>query len=476
MRFDDVKKSLDPENLTPEDIKAFRERYKANPVLFCLEILGLELDKNQVKIAESVRDNRKTACISARGTGKSVCISALAIWFFTLSPNTKVICGANTHDQSYSVLWLKILELIRNSCIDKWFEVSQDYIYWDGARDLGYIHRITCGADKTENISGFHSPNELILLDEASSIPDRIILNLIAGLTEANNKILLSSNPTRNSGVLAEANEDGGWNCIHINGYDSRFTNKAFLDELVEKYGRDSDTVRVQVFGEFPKEFSDAICTSEVFRSCVDNVNARPGDVVMGLDVASSGGDLSVWCIRRGGHIIEFVEESSSTVESLTERTIHLVDQFKVDRIFVDATGLGWGVAPVLQQNLPCIEIHGINFAEKAPNDRCSNYRAYMYMNLADAMKRGDVGFEKSLNCLAEVREELTSTESKLGTDGKIKLEPKEKIREKLGRSPDRSDSLALTFATEVQFMFTNTSRFSKKSLDDSLFRAGLWG
>lgn len=469
---------LAPNRMTREDVQAFRERYRENPVRFCSEILGLELDANQQKIADSVKLHRRTACISARGCGKSVCISALAIWYFVLAPHTKVIVGANTHSQSYSVLWLKILELIQGSGINSWFDVSQDYIYWKGAKDLGYIKRITCNSDNVENLSGYHAPHMLILLDEASSIPDKIILNLIAGMTEMDNRICLTTNPTRNTGFMTEVEDNKDWEVIHIDGFDSAFTDKEHLQYLIDRYGEDSDTVRVQVRGLFPKLSSDTLVSSEVFNACARNETPKTGDTVLGLDVAASGGDLSVWCVRQGGDVIHFEDEGTSTVDSLVSRTCSIVEKFNVDRIFVDATGMGWTIPEILEKNLPNKEVNGIQFAEKPKiNTPCMNYRSWMYVNLRDRMRDGHVSFKKVPEEWSALKEEMLATQVFLDqTNGKLKLCPKDEIRTILGRSPDILDSLALTFATEEPWLYDIGSQTGKKELDDDLMYAGLWG
>ena len=59
--------ALNTARMSKEDVQAFRDRYRENPVKFCREILGLDLDENQQQIANSVKDHRRTACISARG-------------------------------------------------------------------------------------------------------------------------------------------------------------------------------------------------------------------------------------------------------------------------------------------------------------------------------------------------------------------------------------------------------------------------
>lgn len=477
MNKETLKKSLNPNNLTPEDIKAFRERYRANPVLFCSEILGLELDENQKKMANSLRDHKKTIVVSARGCGKSVAVCALAIWYFSMNPGAKVLLCANTSFQVTSVLWSKITELINSSAIQDWFDVSSEFIYWKGAKDLGFITRLTASTDKVESVSGFHAPHLLYLIDESSAVPDKIILNLLASMTEDDNRIMLTTNPTRNTGFTAENCDTDQWNSLHISGFDSKWTNKDHLREMIEKYGEDSDICRVQVFGKFPRQSANILLTADQLDACV-KVKGHSGDVVLGLDVAASGSDLSVWCVRKGGEVLHIEEESSSTVESLTARTINLCDQYKVDRVFVDATGLGWTIPEVLRQNLPNVDIHGINFASKTPTmPQYYNERARMYGEMAKYMKNGDVGLGLVRDKLANLREELGATEQFLNNNGQFQLSPKENIRNLIGHSPDLADALALTFSTETPFQISDFSTAnSMKSLDDSLFYAGLWG
>ena len=125
-----TKEQLEPSRLTQADVAAFRRRYRHDPVLFCTEILGVDLDDNQRAIAEAVRDHKRVVCVSARGCGKSYALSAIAIWFFVLSPETKVVLGANTYKQSYDVLWLTLIRIVNGSKIASWFEQTNDYLFW----------------------------------------------------------------------------------------------------------------------------------------------------------------------------------------------------------------------------------------------------------------------------------------------------------------------------------------------------------
>lgn len=470
---DELIKSLDPENLTKADVQAFRDRYRNDPVLFCSEILGLELDKNQVDIAESLRDNKRVVCVSARGCGKSVVICALSIWYFTMNPGAKVLLVANTSFQVSTVLWTKTSELINGSPISKWFDVNADFIYWKNTRDLGFITKLTASVDKVESVSGFHAPHLLYLIDESSAVPDKIILNLLASCTEDDNRMVLTTNPTRNTGFTHDKCDTPGWHTIHISGFDSAFTNKEHLREMVADYGEDSDVCRVQVFGKFPKNNTNVLITSDQMERCL-STRPHEGDTVVGIDVAASGTDLSVWCVRRGGEILAFIEESSSTVESLVENTIHIVDQYRVDRIFVDSTGLGWTLPDILRKNIPAIDIQGINFSSKPLNQQYFNMRSWMYYNAAQAIKNGEISMNLVKEKLPRVKEEFSNTEIYINNHGQFQLISKEQIKGLIGRSPDTADALALTFATDVPWSFVKEHK-SMEKLDRSLYYAGLW-
>jgi len=89
-----------------------------------------------------------------------------------------------------------------------------------------------------------------------------------------------------------------------------------------------------------------------------------------------------------------------------------------------------------------------INFGANAPDRQYFNYRAYIYGQLNDALKRNlaipkdDVHLEEEL-----VAQEFYYTQR----SNQIILSPKDDIRKLLGRSPDRSDALALTYALHIE-------------------------
>jgi hypothetical protein len=83
--------------------------------------------------------------------------------------------------------------------------------------------------------------------------------------------------------------------------------------------------------------------------------------------------------------------------------------------------------------------------------------KAYVYWAMRDWLNP----FNKNGACLPpdpELAQELTETKWKFMSNGKIQIESKEELKKRLKRSPDKADSLALTFyptTLEVPFDYS---------------------
>jgi hypothetical protein len=80
-------------------------------------------------------------------------------------------------------------------------------------------------------------------------------------------------------------------------------------------------------------------------------------------------------------------------------------------------------------------------FHDKAINPRYKNRRAEMWLEMAEWVKRGG-----RLPNVPELIGELI-TPTYMFSNGQFQLEDKDQIKERIGRSPDLADALALTFA-----------------------------
>ena len=132
----------------------------------------------------------------------------------------------------------------------------------------------------------------------------------------------------------------------------------------------------------------------------------------------------------------------------------HIVAQIKEhkpDAVFLDATGIGYGVYDRLQQ-LNCQNVTAVNFGAKPDrlgeytdaNAKYANKRAEMWGFLKDWCRFGSLPDDR------ELKGDLTAVEYGYDRSDAILLERKDDMRKRGVASPDDGDALALTFAYPV--------------------------
>jgi hypothetical protein len=177
--------------------------------------------------------------------------------------------------------------------------------------------------------------------------------------------------------------------------------------------------------------------------------------LVMGVDIARQGDDQTVIRFRQGldARSIPAVKFRIPDLMQVASRVLEQVEQHKPAAVFVDATGIGWGVFDRLAQ-LGCEGLTAVDFGGKA--DRTDGGAAgdakALYAN-----KRSEMwGFLKDwckVGCLPDDRDlaaDLTGVEYGYDAANALQLERKPDMRRRGLASPDDGDALALTFAYPV--------------------------
>jgi hypothetical protein len=119
-------------------------------------------------------------------------------------------------------------------------------------------------------------------------------------------------------------------------------------------HGEDSDFIRVRVRGVFPRTGSPQFIDGQR----VDEAVARPlvedptAPLIMGVDIARQGADQSVIRFRRGldARGIPAVKFRIPDLMQVASRVMEQVNSHNPDAVFVDGTGIGWGVHDRLNQ------------------------------------------------------------------------------------------------------------------------------
>jgi hypothetical protein len=127
----------------------------------------------------------------------------------------------------------------------------------------------------------------------------------------------------------------------------------------------------------------------------------------------------------------------------LAQQFMREANEHKAECMFIDETG-GYGAGVVDAMRSLGADVIGVQFGGKASDYRYFNKRSEMYMELAKWVKDGGQLPEDR-----ELKEELCATTFVFQGD-KFRIVEKELIKSQLGRSPDKADALALTFAFPV--------------------------
>jgi len=164
---------------------------------------------------------------------------------------------------------------------------------------------------------------------------------------------------------------------------------------------------------------------------------------IIGVDVARFGDDRSI-IIKRNGlgvYTPQIIRKTDNM--TLAGMVAVEINKWKPDAVFIDA-GRGEGVIDRLRQ--VGHKVQEVNFGGK-PTDggMHSNKRTEMWDKMRQWLESGGV-----LPPMQEIKADLTTPTYDFDAANRMRLESKEDIKERLGRSPDIGDALALTFAFPV--------------------------
>jgi hypothetical protein len=182
---------------------------------------------------------------------------------------------------------------------------------------------------------------------------------------------------------------------------------------------------------------------------------------IVGVDVARQGDDKTVIARRQGLFTLPFITLRNEDSHQVAGRVALEYDEWEADSIQVDATGgYGWGVIDALKSmNRRAV---AVEFSGSPLNAGFLNKRAEMWWQMAQWIKEGG-----ALPDEPDLVSELTSVTYSFKGD-KIQLESKDQIKERLGRSPDIADALAITFGQPVTPRSvrdtSNVSRYKRRS------------
>lgn len=172
---------------------------------------------------------------------------------------------------------------------------------------------------------------------------------------------------------------------------------------------------------------------------------------IMSIDIAEYGTDYTCAWLRYGGYTNKPVLWKGADPDETSNMALEIYVRNNAQIAMVDGTGVGAGVAPSMARKGRENDVRAVSvkLSEKpSPTIKTDKgefkiLRDQIYWALREWL-RTDEG--AMLPPDGMLKDELMAMEYQV-KNGKVMVTPKEELRKKLKRSPDRADALALTFS-----------------------------
>jgi phage terminase large subunit len=456
-----------------------------------------ELDQFQLDVLEAVadvwrkrngvptrinHDGRNYITVrSGHGPGKTHLAALVGHWFNTAFRG-RVVCTAPKLAQLRTRLWAAFRKIDNRA--EAWYRsthvIHDTAIYWLRPGNTGRMEEdkdwcvLAETASHPENLAGHHEQYQLVIVEEATGVPEHLYPVIFGALSTGTVQILLMiSNPTKQTGTFAashlKSSEEANYFRYHINLKNARRINRDWVQKLELKYGKTSPIVQIRAHGEFADASPRQLIPTAWVMDAIDR-EVRPPDgsirrVRVTVDVADGGEDETVvvvkecWAsfetvlrVRRFNFAaVDAVARAADAAEELFYAAAGVKGR---DELVVDSLGVGAGARDMLiRRGHRVIEYMGGAGSDNP--DRWRNRRVQSYLCLRDALRDGLLDFAEGCFASAEDTDEflaqLASVELSDAVSGERleDLVTKTEMKRQGRQSPDIADALAMSYGTQ---------------------------
>ncbi|MFZ3043710.1 MAG: terminase, partial [Minisyncoccia bacterium] len=239
------------------------------------------------------------------------------------------------------------------------------------------------------------------------------------------------------------------WDPENIDSRTVEGTDKAIYQEIIDKYGEDSDEARVEVYGQFPSVGDNQFIGLAVAEAAIERprYNDATAPTIIGVDVARFGSDKTVIWVRKGRDRLAVKKYSGLDTMQVVGAVIEAIEEHNPDLSIIDEGGLGAGVLDRLVEQR--YKVRGVNFGSRADDIAWGNKRSEMWGLMRDWLKGASIG-SGSKHDDRNFVDDLVGPQYKCNSNGSIMLESKDSMKRRGVASPDEADALAITFAYPV--------------------------
>lgn len=420
-----------------------------------------------------------------------------------MTENTKVALTAPTDRQVKNIMMPEISRLW-NRAKSKGILLAGKLNAYDirTDNDEWFLTGFKADEHNHEAWSGFHAVHTMFVVTEATGISDDTF-GAIEGNLQGDSRLLLVFNPNTTIGYAAQSQKQERWARFQLNSMSApnvrlkrnviagqvdwewvqdklenwctKIKEEEHREELDDfifegQWYRPEDLFRKKVLGKFPKVSEDVLIPQQWIETAIGrwkqahlqpNASELDGEIdMLGVDVAGMGRDSSCYVRRKGCWVAPIIAHNSGgqadhmqvagTITTHRRQNPNLY-------VSIDTIGEGAGVySRCLELDdkpdfiISCKYSEGAKIANRELTDITGQYkfinmRAYLFWCVRDWLNpKNETG--AMLPPDQGLAEEASEIRWSFRSDGKIIIEPKDDIKKRLGRSPDKFDALANTF------------------------------
>lgn len=460
--------------------------WRRDPVAWIYDWLGIDLiggpwaedgqRQYQAEICYAVVDHAATFVVSGNGVGKDFITSCIVPWWMCTGEGI-AITTAPTDRQVREILWGELRTRYKQSVAPlggRMFPAEPKWL--SEVTDKWYARGYT--ATDENAWQGRHARRVLVVGDEAAGIPQFVWPAMMGCAVGEEDRLLWIGNPTCGPDhpfAKAASQPDVPKKKITIRVKSTETPNyrqgkdvipglmsREGVDRIVRTYGANSAITNARVNAIFPVAGAMSLIgyqhvgpCRERFAEGVKATDRERKDARVGCDVARFGDDLATAYVCMGPEIVVpdgWPKAQADQVE-ITDALAAVAREWSPLTISIDGGAMGPGPIDYLRHpdhrkrlEIPQhVQILEVLFGAKAyDEEQFADRRTELWVTMRDWLK--DVG---AVDLDEDLAEELMSPTIKW-VGRRLKLEPKLDTKERLGRSPDRADGLALAIGGHV--------------------------
>jgi len=437
----------------------FRKRYWDSPADFVRDCIKFPQDKRpisyQLEIVDAVSRESRVSARGPHGLGKTALASWLILWFALTrdGEDWKVPTTASNWRHLTKYLWPEVHKWARRLRWDKIgrdpFRPDRELMKFSLALDTGEAFALA--STDAAAIEGAHAAHLLYLFDEAKAIPTPIWDAAEGALSSGECYAVSISTPGEPIGRFYDIQRRRipGWWIRHVTleeAVGGGMIRADWVEKMKGTWGETNPIYKMRVLGEFSESEKGGVISLD----WVERANNLWEDTKeakltrLGVDVARYGEDLTAIALGSSERINEIRYYGKADTMETTGRVSGILNAHPEADIIVDVIGVGAGVVDRLRE----LGYEPYSFSASEKTDQLdksgeqgfADKRSASWWMLRELLEEGKIALPPDERLIGELVTPLWKSIS----GGRIRVESKDQIEKRIGRSTDAADAVIM--------------------------------